>query len=131
MKNLFFTIAALATIFIASGQQAVTKNINSTDFKKIITNKDGILLDVRTLYEYENGHLKEADQLNYYSFNFKENLLLLPKDKPIYVYCRTGYRSNKTAKILIKNGYKKVYNLQYGIKEWEENNFPIVKDSSN
>ncbi|WP_111709107.1 rhodanese-like domain-containing protein [Lutibacter citreus] len=131
MRNLFLTIAALTTVFFPSAQQATIKNVNSTEFKKLITKKDGILLDVRTLYEFKNGHLKEADQLNYYSFSFKDNLLLLPKNKPIYVYCKTGYRSKKTAEILIKNGYTKVYNLQYGIKEWKENNFPIVKDTSN
>lgn len=114
-------------MFFANAQQATIKNVNSSEFKTLITKKDGILLDVRTLYEFEGGHIKDADQLNYYSFSFKENLLLLPKDKPIYVYCKTGYRSNKTAEILIKNGYKKVYNLQYGINEWEENNFPLSK----
>jgi len=131
MRNLFLTIAALTTVFFASAQQATIKNVNSTEFKKLITKKDGILLDVRTLYEFENGHLKEANQLNYYSFSFKDNLFLLPKDKPIYVYCKTGYRSKRAAEILIKNSYTKVYNLQYGIKEWEANNLPIVKDTSN
>ncbi len=131
MKNLFSTIVMLTMVFFANAQQAAIKNVNSTDFKNLIAKKNGVLLDVRTLYEFESGHLKEADQLNYYSFSFKDNLLLLPKDKPIYVYCRTGYRSKKTVEILIKNGYKKVYNLQYGIKEWEENNFPIVKSGLN
>lgn len=131
MRNLFLTITALTTVFFVSAQQPTIKNVNSTEFKKLITKKDGILLDVRTLYEFERGHLKDAYQLNYYSFSFKENLLLLSKDKPIYVYCRTGYRSKRTTEILIKNGYTKVYNLQYGIKEWEGNNFPIVKDTSN
>lgn len=129
MKTLFFAIVTITNMFSFYGQQAIIKNVNPSEFKKLIANKDGILLDVRTLYEFEGGHIKDAAQLNYYNWSFKENLLLLPKDKPIYVYCRTGYRSGKTAEILTANGYKNVYNLQYGLKDWEQKGFLTVKDS--
>ena len=128
MKIIFFAITTIVSIFFANAQQAAIKNVNSIDFKKLIEKKDGLLLDVRTLYEFEAGHIRDANQLNYYSFSFKENLLLLPKNKPIYVYCRSGYRSDKTAKILTANGYKNVYNLQYGLKDWEQKGFLTVKD---
>lgn len=127
MKYLFFVTALISSIFFANAQQQTIKNVNPSEFKKLIAKNDGILLDVRTFYEYEGGHIKDADQLNYYSFSFKENLLLLPKDKPIYVYCRTGYRSGKTVEILKANGYKNVYNLQYGLKDWELKGLPISK----
>lgn len=116
-------------MFFANAQQQTKKIVNPSEFKKLIAKKEGILLDVRTLYEFESGHIKDAEQLNYYSFSFKENLLLLPKDKPIYLYCRTGYRSGKTAEILKANGYENVYNLQYGLKDWELKGFPISKDA--
>jgi len=129
IKNLFFAAATAFVIFSSKAQQATIKNLNPAEFKSAIAKKDGILLDVRTLYEFEDGHIKDAGQLNYYSFSFKENLLKLPKDKPIYVYCRTGYRSGKTAEILLANGYKNVYNLQYGLKDWELKGLPTVKNS--
>ncbi len=119
----------MLSIFFINAQQTTIKNVNSSEFNMLIKKNDGILLDVRTLYEFDGGHIKNADQLNYYAFSFKENLLLLPKDKPIYVYCRTGYRSRKTAEILLANGYRNVYNLQYGIKDWEQKGFLAVKDS--
>ncbi|MDF1517041.1 MAG: rhodanese-like domain-containing protein [Lutibacter sp.] len=129
MKIIFFTITALVSIFFVNAQQQTIKIVNPSEFDKLITKKEGILLDVRTLYEFESGHIKGAEQLNYYSFSFKENLLLLPKDKPIYLYCRTGYRSGKTAEILKANGYKNVYNLQYGLKDWELKGFSISKNA--
>ncbi|MFZ2285319.1 MAG: rhodanese-like domain-containing protein [Lutibacter sp.] len=129
MKYLFFLMALISAMFFANAQQQTLKIVNPSEFKKLIAKKDGILLDVRTLYEFENGHIKDAEQLNYYSFSFKENLLLLPKDKPIYLYCRTGYRSGKTAEILKANGYRNVYDLQYGLKDWELKGFPISKDA--
>lgn len=129
MKYLLFALASIFTIFFANAQQQAIKNVNAPEFKNLIAKKDGILLDVRTQYEFESGHIKDTEQLNYYAFSFKENLLLLPKDKPIYVYCRTGYRSGKTVEILKANGYKNVYNLQYGLKDWELKGFPIGKDA--
>lgn len=129
MKTIFFAIATFIGIFFVNAQKATVKNVNSSEFKTLIAKKNGLVLDVRTLYEFNGGHIKDAGQLNFYSFSFKENLLLLPKDKPIYVYCRTGYRSGETAEILIANGYKNVYNLQYGLREWDLKGFPTVKDS--
>ncbi|MBK5208903.1 MAG: rhodanese-like domain-containing protein [Flavobacteriaceae bacterium] len=128
MKNLFSILVSLLTVFFVNAQQATIKNVNSAEFKKLIATHNGVLLDVRTLYEFENEHIEGASQLNYYAFSFKDNLLLLPKDKPIYVYCKTGYRSNKASEILIENGYKNVYNLQYGIKDWESKKYPTVSN---
>jgi len=84
------------------------------------------LLDVRTRGEFANGHLEGAGQLNYYSLDFKKKLLLLPKDQAVYLYCNTGYRSQKAAEILIKNGYDQVYNLERGIMEWDLHELPVV-----
>jgi len=127
MKKLLFVVVTVIGMFFMNAQEATIKNVNSIEFKKLIEKKDGILLDVRTLYEFEDGHIKDAVQLNYYAFSFRKNVLLLPKDKPVYLYCRTGYRSKKTAKILIENGYKNVYNFENGILEWERNKYPIKK----
>jgi len=59
-------------------------------------------LNVRTSSEFNKIHIQNTKQLNYYGKSFKENLLLLQKDKPIYVYCKTGYSSKQTAELLIK-----------------------------
>lgn len=111
-----------------TAQDVNYKQVNSEEFQKLNKTESGILLDVRTLNEYKNGHLKDAGQLNYYSFNFKSKLLLLPKDQPIYLYCNTGWRSERAAKILSRNGYKEIYNLEHGIMEWNLKNFPTIID---
>jgi len=54
-------------------------------------------------------------------------LLLLPRDQPVYLYCNTGYRSKRAAEILSENGYKKVYNLEHGIMQWNLENLPVVE----
>ncbi|NHB70367.1 thioredoxin domain-containing protein [Perlabentimonas gracilis] len=99
--------------------------MNSAEFEKHIKDFSGTLLDVRTIGEFKNGHIEEAGQLNYYALDFRQKLLLLPKNQPIYLYCNTGYRSLRAAEILAENGYEKVFNLEHGIMEWNLKNLPI------
>ena len=86
------------------------------------------MLDVRTLGEYKNGHIENSGQLNYYASDFRGKLLLLPKNQPVYLYCNTGYRSERAAKFLAANGYSQVYNLEKGIMEWNLKNLPVIVD---
>jgi len=108
------------------GQTPVVKQLSSAEFDRIIKDSAGTLLDVRTMGEFKNGHIKEAGQLNYYALDFRQKLLLLPKDQPIYLYCNTGYRSQRAAEILVENGYKNLYNLEHGIMEWNLKNLPVI-----
>jgi len=101
--------------------------VNSSDFLNLIQNKKGILLDVRTNSEYSAEHIEGAGQLNFYALDFKKKLELLPKDQALYLYCNTGYRSNKAAEYLVKKSYKQVYNLEHGIMEWNLNELPVIE----
>jgi rhodanese-related sulfurtransferase len=99
-----FLVGILFQVFLSSCGQS-PKNINqlsSEKFHELISSDNSILLDVRTKHEFENEHLKNAEQLNYYAVDFRQKMLLLPKNQSIYLYCNTGYRSEKAAEILIK-----------------------------
>lgn len=109
-------------------QAQAYKNINAHTFYTMLQEQPGILLDVRTTREFRNGHLPESGQLNYYDRDFRTRLELLPKDSPIYLYCNTGYRSERAARMLAQAGYNQVYNMQYGIMEWNYRRLPIVID---
>lgn len=123
-RNTIFLLSILSLLSFTLKSQDY-HNLNSEDFKNIIAKNKGTLLDVRTTSEFENGHIAESGQLNYYALDFKKKLLLLPKNEPIYLYCNTGWRSKKAAEILAENGYTKVYNLEKGIMDWELNNYPV------
>lgn len=128
MRSLIIFISLVLFTFSVSTQNANVKQVNPDEFQKLITDPKGVLLDVRTRSEYKNGHISNSGQLNYYTFDFKKKLLLLPKDEPIYLYCNTGYRSERAAKYLVENGYKNVYNLEHGIMDWELQNLPVLVD---
>ncbi|MCX6221389.1 MAG: thioredoxin domain-containing protein [Bacteroidia bacterium] len=128
MKRIAISISfVLISLFVIS-QNAVIRQVSPIQFSELIKNPSGVLLDVRTQSEFSNGHIANSGQLNYYSLDFRKNLLLLPKDEPIYLYCNTGYRSQKAADILTENGYQNVYNLEHGIMDWELKNLPVVVD---
>jgi thioredoxin 1 len=127
-RIVFFLTAFMMVQDAVSGQNPSTIQVSSPEFAKIVVEDIGVLLDVRTMREFQNGHIANAGNLNYYAFDFRRRLLLLPKDQPIYLYCNTGYRSDRAADFLIRNGYERVYNLQHGIMEWDLHDLPVAID---
>ena len=121
------TIFFISIIFLFSStlKSQDYHNLSSKYFRNAVTKNKGTLLDVRTVSEFENGHIEKSGQLNYYALDFRQKLLLLPRNQPIYIYCNTGWRSKKAAEILSENGYTQVYNLEKGIMDWELNDFPV------
>lgn len=88
--------------------------------------KNVFLLDARENKEYEVSHLKNAKQVGYIWFDMRK-VVDIPKDANVVVYCSVGYRSEKIAEKLQKNGFKHVYNLYGGIFEWVNQHQPVYK----
>ena len=126
MKHILSIIIAIVITIVITAQKNDYHQVNSHQFDSLIKTGKGMLLDVRTKGEFDNEHIKNSGQLNYYALDFKKKLDLLPKDQEIYLYCNTGYRSEKTAKTLIKKGFTHVYNLERGIMEWNFVELPVV-----
>ena len=126
MSRYFLIIAIQFFTALIFGQPENFKQLSSDELNHILSHDKVTLIDVRTRGEFGNGHISDAGQINYYALDFKKNLLLLPKEKAVYLYCNTGYRSRRAAEFLIKNGYKEVYNLKHGIMEWNLVDLPVV-----
>lgn len=84
------------------------------------------LVDVRTEAEYSVSHLKDAQNICVSSKDFREKVVDLDKNKPVYVYCKGGGESAQAAQILKEMGFTKVYDLQGGIDNWEESGMETV-----
>jgi NADPH-dependent 2,4-dienoyl-CoA reductase/sulfur reductase-like enzyme len=87
-------------------------------------NEDTILLDVRTVPEFEKGHIEGA--LNIPVDSLRERIGELDKDKEIIEYCQVGLRGYIAARILNQNGFK-VKNMTGGFKSASALNFKINK----
>ncbi len=110
------------------------KNNATPTFLKVISPKEfkekmseGKLVDVRTVREFGAGHLKGAVNIDFYDRNHLAKFSEFDKKKPIFVYCRSGRRSNILAKELKKAGFEKIYDLQGGILAWQRSGFEMVK----
>lgn len=96
----------------------ISRDVTAEEFKTLIDKKVGVILDVRTKGEIAAGKIENAIQLDYYSDTFKDDVAKLDRDKPVYVYCRSGGRSGGAKKIMTSMGFKVVYNLKGGYSNW-------------
>jgi rhodanese-related sulfurtransferase len=76
-----------------------------------------ILLDVRTEEEYIQKHIPNSILIPLNDLENDVEAQLPDKDATLFVYCRSGNRSTSASKILVKLGYKNVYDLG-GIIDW-------------
>ena len=98
--------------------------------KERIEEKKAVLVDVRELVEWNDGHIEGAIHLPWRDLQdkFDEKALRekLPKDTIVYTHCMVGYRSLKAGKIIAKYGYD-VRPLKPGYKELLEAGFKNEK----
>ena len=88
--------------------------------KKIESDKNAFLLDVRTAEEFEEGHIPQATLLDIrQASNFIDGIKLLDVSKNYYVYCRSGLRSAQACQLMNHYGLKTTYNLLGGFMEWD------------
>ena len=84
-----------------------------------------VFLDVRTADEYADGHVDGSTLIPVQELEGR--LSEVPKDKRVYVYCRSGKRSAAAAKILVKAGFTNIENIEGGITAWKDAGYPVVK----
>ena len=128
MKKIFMIISAvLCNLLGCTAQQQNFESLNVEAFEKAISDTSVVRLDVRSIDEYASGHIAKAINIDVMKDDFKTKATsLLPKDKTIALYCRSGRRSKKAAGILVENGYK-VIELNSGISGWINAQKEIVR----
>jgi rhodanese-related sulfurtransferase len=119
ITNILYWVAMAALLFwFAYNKGWILANFDSIDAKTAITlleNDDNVtLLDVRTIPEYKEGHLRDAKLIPLQTLSSKLSMLKEDKEKKIIVYCRSGSRSVSASRILEKNGFTPL-NVKGGI----------------
>ena len=95
------------------------KTISSKEAQQMIEdNKDALILDVRTVAEYESGHIPNAVNLSNEDIQAGKVDSLKDKSQLIMVYCRSGNRSRQAAQKLAELGYTNVVDFG-GIQSWQ------------
>lgn len=124
LLSVCFLSAIPLTQFMVSVRASPYTNVSVAEAKDMIdSNPDLVILDVRYLYEYEDGHIKNAILIPLPEL--ESRIDELDKDKETLVYCRSGGRSATASGILDGNGFTSVYNMLDGILAWISAGYPI------
>ena len=101
------------------------QKISAEEAKEMMEKDEySVILDVRTLDEYNEGHIEGAILLSNNEIKEKAEITLYDKEEVILVYCRSGSRSEAAAGELIDMGYINVYDFG-GIIDWP---YGVVKE---
>ncbi len=123
-----FSILAFAACQTATADKSAAeiKQISVEQAKSDLAQKPTAqFIDVRTDAEYADGHATSAA---HFPLDALENdLSKLDKNKPVYVICQTGRRSQKAAEILQKAGFQEIYNIGGGTAAWQKAGLPVEK----
>ncbi|MDX1278272.1 rhodanese-like domain-containing protein [Oceanihabitans sediminis] len=102
--------------------------ISSEEMQSLLKMGQVQLVDVRTPQEFEGGYIENAQNIDFNSPTFDEDILNLDKEKPVILYCHSGGRSANCAKKMQQAGFKKIYDLEGGISRWKHKELPVVVD---
>lgn len=108
---------------VKNEKKAEYKKITSDEAKNIMLTEKPIVVDVRSLEEYNEGHIPNAISVPLETIENEAETKLKNKDDLILVYCRSGRRSREAALKLIEKGYTNVIDFG-GIQDW---NGEVVK----
>lgn len=96
MKKILLSFLILITLTACNKEEL-------TEYEKLMKENEYIILDVRTPEEYNESHVKESINIQYDTITEDVDL---PKDKMIFIYCKSGRRSAIANDTLKSLGYK-------------------------
>ena len=130
MKNLNRKVAGmLAAVLMLIGcrgqgqpSQEVYTVLAPEAFKAMMTSDTSILLlDVRRPDEFEAGTIGRAVNVNVLEEeSFTASMADRDREQPVMLFCRSGRRSQRAARILEDMGFKSIIDLEGGYLAWEE-----------
>lgn len=98
-------IAALVGLNILNGEY---KQVPVTKVRELVEN-NAYIIDVRERDEYEAGHLINA--VNIPLSEIRQRIDEIPKDRPVYLHCRSSQRSYYAIRALQHMGFDNLYNI--------------------
>jgi rhodanese-related sulfurtransferase len=120
-----FALVLLALVWNLIADPGGKNAVDPMGATALINHEDAVVLDVRSMAEYKDGHIVNAINipLNGLGNNLKQ--LEKHRDKPILAVCRSGSRSGAACSLLRKHGFENAKNLRGGMMAWESANLPV------
>ena len=105
-----------------------SKAISNAEAIALINNKDAVVMDLRSINEFERGHI--VNSINVLPSEIKNHNLgkiEQHKEKPVILVDLNGINAAASAEILAKQGFVEVYSLKEGVSGWSAENLPLVR----
>jgi rhodanese-related sulfurtransferase len=125
-SGLFIVAILLIQDFIESAFRK-HKTISPLEAVMLMNNDDTVVIDVRELNEYAEGHIEGARHIPLGKIEERAYELEANKNKPVIVTCQSGTRAPSASKKLASLGFTQVFEMKGGIAGWLEQNLPISK----
>jgi len=93
------------------------RELLTVDELMAISPDDIQVVDARVAKQYQEHHVDHAVSMPHSSL--REQMAALDKDKPVVTYCNKGTTGNAAQNILINQGFRKVFNLSGGHKQYK------------
>ena len=123
-----FTLGeASGTITVIELERPNYVAVTAEEGAKILNNLHPFILDVRTPKENQEIHIEGTTLIPIQQLQARISELESRKHEDIFIYCATGNRSTVAARILANLGFKRIYNLRYGIYDWARRGYPYTK----
>jgi rhodanese-related sulfurtransferase len=120
-------ILAVLAIVIEIRQRARGTSLVSPNDAIRLSNSGALMLDVREAGDYEAGHIIDARHIPAAQVPAQTDSLKKYREKPVVVYCDSGFASAGAARALRAAGFSKVVTLRGGLQNWRQENLPLVK----
>jgi len=142
MSSKYLLYLVVGVLFLpACGQQSLDNALNSLNGQTVDLikpeelkrwqheQKELVLLDTRSLKEFQVSHLKGSEFVDFESFE-ASNIMHIPKSSTVVVYCSVGYRSERIGERIKELGFKKVFNLYGGLFQWKNKGYTVVNNQN-
>jgi rhodanese-related sulfurtransferase len=123
-------ILAVLAIVIEIRQRARGSSLITPNDAVLLANSGALLLDVRDAKDFDAGHIIDARHVPAAEVASRAESFKKYREKPVVVYCESGFASAGAARALRASGFNKVVTLRGGLQNWRQENLPLVKGAA-
>ena len=104
-----------------------TTHLNVHEAHALIEGRpDLMIIDVRTPEEFEMSYIANAVNYDVQADLFSQQLTELDTDKDYIIHCHSGERSREALLVFNELGFKRIYHMDGGMREWAHAELPAV-----
>lgn len=129
MKPLIITLILLTSLKLTAQvpDSLKVKSLSPKEFQSAFQNdKSALLADVREFFEFRKTRIKSAVNIPS-SGDLKPAIDTINKNRSLYLYCTSGFRSRRVGKRFYDSGYLKVFSLDGGINAWKKQGMKVER----